>query len=272
MDPASGRRGMNSASKLPLSVAIITLDEEDNLARCLESLKDLASEIVVMDSGSVDATVSLAERYGARVLVRDWPGYTVQKNRAMEACTQPWVLSLDADEALSKELANGLRRLFADGDPPLDGYWVNRRTFYLGHWVWHAWYPEWRLRLVRRSASPCWKGGSIHESLSVDGKTGRLQGDLLHYSYRDLADHFTRTIQYARVGADDLIRQGKPFRWYKLILSPWARLFRSLVLKQGWRDGWRGLIIAGSSMFAAFLKYAFVLEAELAARSRRADE
>jgi len=263
---------MSNTSKLPLSVAIITLNEEDNLPRCLESVEALASEIVVMDSGSVDATAALAQDYGARVLVRDWPGYTVQKNQAMEACTQPWVLSLDADEALSEELANDLCRLFADGAPSLDGYWVNRRTFYLGNWIWHAWYPEWRLRLVRRDASPCWKGGSIHESLTVEGKTGRLQGDLLHYSYRDLADHFTRTIQYARVGADDLIRQHKPFRWYKLLLSPWARLFRILVLKQGWRDGWRGLVIAVSSMFAAFLKYAFVLEAELTARGRRAGE
>ncbi len=264
-----GEEWGGAAARLPLSVAIITLNEEDNLPRCLESVKQLASEIVVLDSGSVDATTAVAEDYGARVLVCDWPGYTVQKNRAMEACTQPWVLSLDADEALSEELVNELCRLFADHEPPLDGYWVNRRTFYMGSWIWHAWYPEWRLRLVRRSASPRWKGGSIHESLNVDGKTGRLQGDLLHYSYRDLVDHFTRTIQYARVGADDLIRQRRPFRWYKLILSPWMRLLRSLVLKQAWRDGWRGVIIAGSSMFAAFLKYAFVLEAELAAKRRK---
>jgi len=265
---AVGRAG----EPLPLSVAVITLNERDNLPRCLDSVAPLAGEIVVVDSGSTDGTVELATNYGARVLHRDWPGHVAQKNRALEACSEPWVLCLDADEPLSSELAENLRDLFSRGDPPLDGYLVNRRTFYLGDWIRHAWYPEWRLRLVRRSASPRWQGRDPHDFLTVQGRTARLRGDLLHYSYRDLEDHFTRTVRYARIGADELVRQGRPFRWYKLLLSPWARLVRSLVIKQSWRDGWRGVIIAGSSMFAAFLKYAFVLEAELASRRRRKEE
>lgn len=246
---------------LPLSVAIITLNEEANLERTLASLGGVAAEIVVVDSGSTDRTVEIAESHGAHVLHRDWPGHVAQKNRALEACSQPWVLALDADEPLSPELAEAIRGLFAQGEPALAGYWVNRRTWYLGDWLWHAWYPEWRLRLVRRERAR-WQGQDPHDYLTVDGKTGRLRGDLLHYSYEGVDDHFRRTIQYARISANALIADGKRFRWHKLLFSPWFRLLQSLVVKQAWRDGWRGWVIAYSSMLAGVLKYAFMLEHE----------
>ena len=256
---------------LPLSVAIITLDEESNLERCLASLDGLAAEIVVVDSGSTDRTVEIAESHGARVLHRDWPGHVAQKNRALEACTQPWALALDADEPLSPELAASIRAAFAGGEPGVSGFWVNRKTWYLGDWIRHAWYPEWRLRLVRRERAR-WQGQDPHDYLTVDGKTRRLEGDLLHYSYRDLEDHFTRTVKYARVSAQAMIRKGRPFRWSKMVFSPWFRLFQSLVLRQAWRDGWRGWIIAHSSMFSGFLKYAFLLEHRIATRAGRRRE
>lgn len=251
-----------TTSSLPLSVAIITLDEESNLDRCLASLQGMAAEIIIVDSGSTDRTVEVAESYGAHVLHRDWPGHVAQKNRALEACAQPWVLALDADEPLSEELAADIRARFADGEPSVAGFWVNRRTWYLGAWIWHAWYPEWRLRLVRRERAH-WEGQDPHDYLTVDGPTRRLRGDLLHYSYDGVADHFMRTIKYARISAEAIERQGRPFRWYKLLFSPWFRLFQSLVIKQAWRDGWRGWIIAYSSMFAGFLKYAFLFERRL---------
>lgn len=254
-----------SDAPLPLSVAIITLDEEVNLGRCLDSLEGLPAEIVVVDSGSSDRTVAIAEAYGARVLRRDWPGHAEQKNRALESCTQPWVLALDADEPLSAELAADVRARFADGEPDVTGFWINRRTWYLGDWIRHAWYPEWRLRLVRR-ASARWQGEGLHEHLVVDGPTARLAGDLLHYSYTSLEDHFTRTVAYARASAAGMVAQGRPFRWHKPVFSPWFRLFRSPRLKHAWRDGWRGWIIAYSSMFAGFLKYALLYEHRRAPR------
>jgi glycosyltransferase involved in cell wall biosynthesis len=255
------------SESLPLSVAIITLNEEANLERTLASLDNIAREIIVVDSGSTDRTVEIAEGHGARVLHRDWPGHVAQKNRALEACSQPWVLALDADEPLSPELADAIRALFAQGGPSMAGYWVNRRTWYLGDWVRHAWYPEWRLRLVRRELAR-WEGQDPHDYLAIDGKTRRLDGDLLHYSYAGVEDHFVRTVKYARVGAEAMIAKGRPFRWHKLVIGPWFRLFRSLVIRQAWRDGWRGWVIAYSSMFAGFLKYAFLLEHHIVSGTR----
>jgi len=257
----------------PLSVAVITMNEEANLARCLQSVVGLAREIVVIDSGSTDATLEIARQYGARIEVRAWPGHVKQKNHALAQCHEPWVLSLDADEALSPELRQAIVDLFAQGEPAHAGYLVNRRTFYLGDWIWHAWYPEWRLRLVQRTQAQ-WIGTDPHDLLSVAGTTARLRGDLLHYSYRDLEDHLLRTIKYAHIGATEILRKGGRFQGHKLLLSPWSRLLRSLVLKQAWRDGWRGWVIAFSSMLSSFAKYAFVLEHELKRRTkiRKPDE
>jgi len=251
---------------LPISVAIVTLNEEANLGRCLESVADLATEIVVVDSGSRDRTAEIAQRFKARFDVVPWPGFVQQKNNALSRCSQPWVLCLDADEALSPELIGSIRQLFANGEPPANGYWVNRRTFYLGQWIWHAWYPEWRLRLVRRAAAS-WVGLNPHDYLEVSGRTERLRGDLLHYSFRNLQHHLEKTIQYARIMADSYAAVGMRFRWYYLLLSPWLTFFKHLVLKQGWRDGWRGWLISFVKWIGAFAKYAFLLECEFNGRS-----
>lgn len=250
-------------SPLPLSVAVVTLNEEANLPRLLASIAGLAAEIVVLDSGSTDRTESLARAAGARFEVAPWNGFIVQKNRALDLCTQPWVLCIDADEALSPELQASLRELFKEGrDPAGDGFSMSRRTWYLGAWIWHAWYPEWRLRLLRRGAGR-WGGLDPHDKLEVAGPTARLDGDLLHYSFRDLQDHLQRTIRYSRMMADSYAAQGRPFRWYYLLLSPWVAIFKHLVLKQGWRDGWRGWLVSIIRGIDVFAKYAFLLEKQL---------
>jgi glycosyltransferase involved in cell wall biosynthesis len=247
-------------------VAIVTLNEEANLGRCLESVAPLAAEIVIVDSGSRDRTAEIAQRFKARFDVVPWPGFVQQKNNALSRCSQTWVLSLDADEVVSPELAASLQELFAEGSPSADGYYVNRRTFYLGKWIWHAWYPEWRLRLVRRAAAS-WVGLNPHDHLVVSGRTERLRGDLLHYSFRNLQHHLEKTIQYARIMADSYAAVGMRFRWYYLLLSPWLTFFKHLVLKQGWRDGWRGWLISFVKWIGAFAKYAFLLECEFNGRS-----
>ena len=175
------------------------------------------------------------------------------------------MLFLDADEALSPELADGLRAAFARGVPTdLDGFWVNRRTWYLGAWIWHAWYPEWRLRLIRRGAG-AWGGMEPHASIRLTGSTARLEGDLLHYSFRDLADHLRRTISYAQTMARSYTAAGRRFRWRHLLVSPWVAFFKHFLVKQGWRDGWRGWLISTIKWFDCFAKYAFLLEAAKAA-------
>jgi glycosyltransferase involved in cell wall biosynthesis len=245
--------------RLPLSVAVITLNEEEHLPRCLASVRELASEIVVMDSGSTDRTAEIAKAYGAVFLKEAWAGHVAQKNKALAACSQPWVLGLDGDEEVSPELAGTLRGLFAERLPALDGFWINRRTFYLGRWIHHSWNPEWRLRLARRELAQ-WMGRDPHDRLEVAGKTARLNGDLLHYSYAGLQDHFERTIRYAWISADSLEQAGWRCRWYHLVFSPWLALGKRLFLKQGFRDGRRGWIIAYTTFFGVLAKYAFLFE------------
>jgi glycosyltransferase involved in cell wall biosynthesis len=248
---------------LPLSVAVITLNEEHNLARCLESVRPLAAEMVVIDSGSTDRTGEIAREFGTHFEYHAWQGHVAQKNIALQRCSQTWVLSLDADEALSPELAESIRARFAGGGPTEDGFWVNRRTFYLGRWIWHAWYPEWRLRLVRRDKAK-WCGLDPHDRLEVTGSTARLEGDLLHYPFRDLQEHLHSTINHAWTMAESYAKDGRRFHWYLLLLSPCGAFLKRLVLKQGWRDGWRGWLIASVKAVNVFAKYAFLLERERA--------
>jgi glycosyltransferase involved in cell wall biosynthesis len=255
------------APGLPLSVCAITLNEETNLRRCLASVADLAAEIVVLDSGSTDGTAEVARSFGAVFEHSEWPGIAAQRQKALARCRQPWVLCLDADEALTSELAEGVRQVLRGGDSIVNGFWVNRRTWYLGAWIWHAWYPEWRLRLVRRERATC-RGLGPHDRLEVPEPTRRLTGDLLHYSFVDLDDHLRRTLRYARLSADAYAAAGRPFRWRQLLVSPWLAVFKHLVLKQGWRDGWRGWLISAVRGIDVFAKYAFLLERERMRQSR----
>ena len=247
------------SQRLALSVAVITLNEEENLPRCLASVRDLAEEIVVIDSGSTDGTRAVAEKFGAVFEVQPWQGHVGQKNIALRRCTRPWVLCLDADEALSPELSSSVRERFAKGDPAEDGFYVNRYNFYLGAWIRHAWYPEWRLRLVRRERAR-WGGLDPHDKLEVDGQTARLPGHLLHYPFVSVRDHLESELKYARIMAESYAKAGRGCHWYHVLCSPGMAFFKSLVLKGGWRDGWRGWIIAGSKFLNTFAKYALLLE------------
>lgn len=246
-------------NRLPLSIAVITFNEERNLPRCLQSVRGMASEIIVVDSGSTDRTGEIAKSFGAQFTFQQWQGHVAQKNIALEKCSQPWVLCLDADEEVSPELAASMRAQLSSGEPGANGFEVNRRTFYLGKWIWHAWYPEWRVRLVKNKSSR-WGGRDPHDALEVSGATGKLTGDLLHYSYKDLNEHLHKTLDYARLSAGELRRGGKVPRFRNLLFSPWMAFLKKLFFKQAWRDGWRGWLIAYSSFLGVFAKYAFMFE------------
>lgn len=244
-----------------LSVSIITLNEEENLRKCLDSVKGIADEIIVVDSGSTDKTGEIAEAYGARFIHNDWPGHVIQKQFAMEKCSGDWILSLDADECLTPELADEIKDIInAENEITVNGFFLNRRNYYMGKWIWHAWYPEWRARLVRKGKGR-WTGTDPHDSLSIEGPTKKLRsGDFLHYSYRDLRHHLDVTVKYARIGAQSELKKGKTFNPVKLIFSPIVRVLKDVFVKMAWRDGWRGWIILFNSMMSAFLKQAFLFE------------
>jgi glycosyltransferase involved in cell wall biosynthesis len=247
--------------KLPLSIVFITFNEEKNLKRTLDAVCSFASEIIVVDSFSTDNTVEIAESYGANVYQEKWKGYIDQKNSAMNKCTKEWLLSLDADEVPSEELIQSIR--VAIKDPEYDGYYINRKTIYLGKMMNHAWQPDWKLRLVKSKSDPIWRGQDLHERLEISGSTSKLKGELFHYSYNGLAHHFTKAMSYAQISAEAYYKNNRHFSPLNLILNPAFAFFRLYILRKGFLDGIHGFIAAASSFWGTFLKYAFLWEKEL---------
>jgi glycosyltransferase involved in cell wall biosynthesis len=239
-----------------ISFCLITLDEEENLRRCLSSCADLANEIVVLDSGSRDGTGKIAGEFGARWYHQDWLGYVRQKNQVLSLATHEWVFSIDADEELSQELREEIRSL-KQTEPPAEvsGFNLPRCVLYEGRWIRHGdWYPDRLPRLFRKSRGR-FAGGSVHEALEVSGRIQPLRGDLYHHSFRDAADHWARCQHYARLWAEDKFKEGKTAG----PLSPWfhaeARWLRGYVFRCGFLDGAQGWRIAALCAREVFLKY-----------------
>ena len=245
-------------TKLPLSVAIITINEEENIGRTLESMADIASEIIIIDSGSTDNTLKIVEKYGAKIFSETWKGHIGQKNSALDKCSQKWLLSLDADEVVSDELKTQI--ISAITNPICDGYILNRKTFYLGKLLKHAWQPDKKIRLVKKSANPVWKGLNPHDELHIDGESKLLKGYLVHYSYKDIKHHFNKTIDYARQSARSYFDKGKKFHLYNLLLNPIIAFIRLYIINLGFLDGFRGILAGFSSYVYTFLKYVFLWE------------
>jgi glycosyltransferase involved in cell wall biosynthesis len=201
-------------TRLPLSISIISHNEEANLRRCLASAAELATEIVIVDSGSTDRTAEIAAEFAAQFVHQSWLGYTAQKNLCLSLCSQPWILALDCDEELTPELRESIRRFFADGDDArFDGAWMSRLVWFMGRWIHHGdWYPDRKVRLFRRGKSQ-WQadgGGQVHERLVVDGLCTTLRGDLLHYSFKNIQHYLTKHVQYSDVFFSDTAGQGQP--------------------------------------------------------------
>jgi glycosyltransferase involved in cell wall biosynthesis len=244
-----------------LSVAIIACNEAANLPRCLDSVAFADEVIVVVDDRSRDDTERIARARGARVEVHRYEGNLAQKNVALALATHAWVLALDADEALSPGLAAELRARLAAA-PAEHAFLLNRITFHLGRWIRHGdFFPDWQLRLFRREGSR-WQGVDPHGRVVTCGRVGQLEGLLEHYSYRDLADQVERIQEFSRVQARALRAEGRRVRARDLVLRPPARLLRAYLLKQGFRDGVPGLVIAVATAFHVFLKYAKLWELE----------
>ena len=244
---------------MEISATIITIDEEAHLARCLESLKDIADEIIVVDSGSRDRTPEIAGDFKAKVFSRNFTNYAEQKNYAASQARNDWILSLDADECLSEALRGRLLDL-KKTQPLADAYAFPRKAFYLQRWICHSgWYPDYKIRLYRRSKGS-WKGEFVHESVSVNGRISRIDADLLHYTCDSLSEHLQRLDHYTTLSARAMYQEGKKPTLRGCLSSPLSAFLKAYLWKAGFLDGRQGLIIAVLAGYYNFLKHAKLWE------------
>ena len=239
---------------MKISATIVTLNEERNIPRAIESLR-CADEILVVDSGSTDRTCDVAARLGARVVHEPWHGYAAQKNFAASIAAHEWILSIDADEAVTEELEADILLLKQEG-PRCDGYSMPRLAQYLGRWIGHGgWYPDRKVRLYRKTKGE-WTGAFVHESVRMNGTIGELQGNLLHFTCDSLSAHMRTLDRYTTLAADELLARRATVPLSRLILDPPWTFFRTLIIRRGFLDGMQGFIIAWMAALYTFLKYA----------------
>ncbi|MBU3658680.1 MAG: glycosyltransferase family 2 protein [Flavobacteriales bacterium] len=245
---------------MKLSVVIITFNEEKNIERCLLSVQDLADEVLVVDSFSKDKTLAICEKYQARVIQNPFEGHIQQKNFAMNQAAYDWILSLDADEALSEELAAAIKQVKSAEKPEVNLYEMNRLTNYCGAWVKHCgWYPDTKIRFVNRKFAK-WGGVNPHDKLEgiKKEKIEFLKGDILHYSYYTKEDHLKQIEYFSKIAAGELVKQGKNVGHFTIYLKMAAQFFKSFVLKKGFLDGKTGWQISKLSAFATYRKYSLL--------------
>ncbi len=244
-----------------ITAVIITQDEEGNIGRCLKSLEGVADEVVVVDSGSTDSTEAICQSAGVRFVHHDWAGYSEQKNYANSLATHPWLLSMDADEALSPELRESLLALKEKGLDSGTVYSVNRLNNYCGQWIRHCgWYPDARVRLWYQGVAT-WDG-LVHEELRYAKavRQVKINGDLLHYSFKSFDDYARRQIHYASLAAHKANESGKKVSAFGVWFRPGWTFFRNYILKGGFMDGHAGYVICRMSAFYTFMKYAGLRE------------
>jgi glycosyltransferase involved in cell wall biosynthesis len=249
-----------------LSVIIITHNEEKNISACLKSVK-WADEIVVVDSFSTDDTKKLAEQFGTKIFQIKWQGYGKQKNYALSKTSMDWILSLDADERVTPELAEEIQKIMQKvQNPQVDGYQICRKAYFLGKWIRHSgWYPDYCLRLFR-SGKGVFAEKQVHEYVELNGRIGRLKGTILHYTDDNLNHYLSKCCQYTTLAADELRAKNKKISLGDLIVRPLFIFLKMYVLKKGFLDGMHGFILAVLSSFYVFIKYAKLWEGGMGKR------
>lgn len=255
-------------NKIPVSAYVITYNEERNIRRCLESVKDF-DEIVVVDSLSTDGTLSICREFTDKIHQRPWPGFKEQFAYAMSLTKNDWVFSLDADEVASPELLAELRQIFDSGKVGVvAGYYISRMTYYMGRWIRHgSWYPDYKLRLFRKVAGR-YVGENPHPSVVVEGSTERLDGKILHYSMRSFSEHLRTIDRYTDIYAENQMAASSRFSLSSMLFRPTFRFLKSYILKAGFRDGMPGFIIAVTSAFTVFARYVKFWEKKFPADSK----
>lgn len=249
-----------------ITAVIITLNEERNIDRCLRSVAPVADEIIVVDSGSTDSTSDICRRYHATFVYREWQGYAAAKNYGNTLASHDYILSIDADEALSDELAASV----LNRKERLEGrYSFNRLTSYCGRWIYHCgWYPDEKVRLFDRRTTR-WEGGYVHETLVSEEHepVARLAGDLYHYSFGSIDDHVRKIHTYSTLAAQKLYAEGRRSSVAGLLLDPPLVFVQKYIIRQGWRDGFEGLVISLLSAYDKMLRRLKLME--LAKQQRR---
>jgi glycosyltransferase involved in cell wall biosynthesis len=247
-------------NNIKLSVVIITYNEEKNIERCLQAVKKVADEIIVVDSFSTDKTKEICLSYGVKFYEHPFEGYVNQKNYACSLTSYQYILNVDADEVLSDELIKSILEI--KKNCIYDGYYINRLTNYCGKWIKHGgWYPDKKLRLWY-SPKGKWEGINLHEKLVMQkgSKLETLKGNLLHYSYDSIKQHINQINKFTEIAAETEATQGRKISLLKLIFFPLWKFIRDYIVKLGFLDGYYGFIVAILSAFASFIKYAKIRE------------
>ena len=241
-----------------LSVTVVAKNEAADLGAALASVA-WADEIVVVDSHSTDETVAIARQYTDRVFVHDWLGHIEQKNYAASLASHDWILSLDADERVTPELAAEIQALLA-GAPPEAAFRIPRVTWHLGRWIRTTdWYPDYQNRFYDRRRAR-WTGRYVHEALRADGPSGQLRGEIQHYAYRDIADHLETIDRYTTLAARQMQEDGRRAGLLQLAGHPPLAFLRNYIARGGIRDGVPGFIISSMNAYYVFLKFAKLWE------------
>lgn len=246
--------------KRELSVFLITKQEGKNLRTCLQSVKEIADEIIVLDSGSTDQTLPIAEEFGAKTAFKEFTSFTEQKNAALQMCSKPWALSLDADEYLTPALLKEIKELLSSKDMDLcQGYYLKRSNVFLGREMKHGGvHNEKILRLVKADSAR-YVGGRVHEVLQTQGKTGELENVFMHNTYTSIEQYFNKFNRYTSLAAQTMAERGKKFKAVHLIRPP-LEFFKIYILKMGFLDGIQGFLWALFSSFYPSVKYAKLWE------------
>jgi len=247
---------MTKQPKPTLSAAIITYNEQANIQACLDSVSDFVDEIIVLDSFSSDATEAICRKNPkVRFSQHPFDGHIEQKNRALEKCSSDWILCLDADERVTPELRHAIME-FLKCAPDLAGVKFPRLTYHLHRYIRHGgWYPNARYRLVRKGMA-YWGGENPHDKLILNGKGGRIKGDLIHYTARDLSHQVDTINKFSSIVALTRYNKGRRYHLWRMLLKPISKFLEMYLLKRGFLDGTQGFIIAVSSAYSSFLKEA----------------
>lgn len=237
-----------------ISVVVIARNAEKLLKKCLESVSDFASEIIVVVNDCNDRTEEIAKSFNAKIIEHKWEGFCAQKNFALSLATCKWILSLDADEVVSYNLKLSILN-FIKNNETFSGAKFNRKTFFLGKWICHGdWYPDCSVRIIKNGCGE-WSGGSVHERLIVCGNVKKLNGDLLHYSFESLNDHILKNIKYADLAISSVDPSYRSKSIFSVIMHSAWKFFRGYFLKCGFLDGFAGYYIAKSQAFLTLYKY-----------------
>lgn len=247
--------------KLPISLIIIAHNEEKNLVRCLNSAAPWVSEIIGVINDCTDKTREILESYGAKVYEHEWQGFTKQKEYALKNVTQPWVLSLDADEEISPNLAHSIQEFVSLDSQKYNGAYWARKTWFLGRWIKHGdWHPDHVTRLFRKEKG-YFSGGRVHEKIVINGAIKKLKGNLLHYSFDNINHMSNKFLSYANAFLKDKLEKGQfEFSTTRTILRSFWRFFRCYFIRMGFLDGYAGFYIAINQSFHAFFRYTLIYE------------